>query len=83
MAKDSIDEANVSETRREFIKAAGKLAIYAPPTLMILMRPTPNAIAASGGQFPNNDNEGSEKDGSLVGVAPEDDSSHPNFLLWR
>jgi hypothetical protein len=52
MTKDSNDNASLSEaekSRREFIKAAGKLAVYTPPALMLLMRPTPNAIANSTG----------------------------------
>ena len=36
------------ESRREFMKAAGRLAVYAPPTLLVLMKPTVEAIAASG-----------------------------------
>lgn len=35
---------NTEESRRRFIKAAGKLAIYTPPAMMLLMKP--NVYAA-------------------------------------
>jgi hypothetical protein len=74
MPSDSFDE----QSRREFMKKAGKLAIYTPPALMILMRPTPNAIAESAGYFQHTDEN---KDGNLVGEAPEHD--HTGFSLDR
>ena len=83
MAKDSIDETGLSEaekSRREFIKAAGKLAVYTPPALMLLMRPTPNAIAASAGGYQHTDTDGDDgyedKDGNLVGAAPDQDNGY-------
>ena len=38
-----------SEARREFLKTAGKLAVYTTPTMLLLMRPSTNAIAKSPG----------------------------------
>lgn len=35
--------------RREFLKKAGKFAVYTPPTLMLLMQPSYAKIAKSGG----------------------------------
>lgn len=39
----------VAESRRRFIKAAGKLAIYTPPAMMVLMNPSVEAFAKSAG----------------------------------
>ena len=36
------------ESRREFIKAAGKLAVYTAPAMLVLMKPSREAIAKSG-----------------------------------
>ena len=43
------DLTEMEKSRREFVKTAGKLAIYTPPIMMLLMKPSPNAIAASAG----------------------------------
>ena len=95
MANDSIDKSGLDETdnsRREFIKAAGKLAIYTPPVLMVLMRPTPDAIAQSAGQVHETDTSdhqeptqtySGDKNGSPVGTASEDESSQRDFRIWR
>ena len=88
MAKDSIDKAGLSEdenSRRDFIKAAGKLAVYTPPALMLLMRPTPNAIAASGGvsQTTGISQYNEDRQGDLVTEAPEREHSHRRFWFWR
>jgi hypothetical protein len=37
------------ESRRDFLKNAGKLAAYAPPAMVMLMKPSGDAIARSGG----------------------------------
>jgi hypothetical protein len=88
MENDSTIETNLSDTeksRREFMKAAGKFAVYTPPALMLLMRPTPEAIAASSGRYQStyNDYHGhdDDKSGNPVGVAPE--KSHRHFWLWH
>jgi hypothetical protein len=91
VANDSIDKTGLDEaekSRREFIKAAGKLAVYTPPALMILMRPTPDAIARSaGGQQTTAGYEeqsgGCDKNCNLVGSASEDESSQRQFWIWR
>ena len=36
MAKDITKEVKKAESRREFLKTAGKFAIYTPPALMIM-----------------------------------------------
>jgi hypothetical protein len=85
--KPGLDEAENS--RREFIKAAGKLAVYTPPVLMILMRPKPDAIAQSAGHVHETETANSQetysgdKNGSLVGTASEDESSQRDFWIWR
>jgi hypothetical protein len=40
-----VNDTNHDEARRTFVKTAGKLAIYAPPAMMLLAKPT--AYAAS------------------------------------
>ena len=37
-------------SRREFLKAAGKLTVYTPPAMMVLANPSLVAIAESGGR---------------------------------
>ena len=39
---------NIEDSRREFMKAAGKLAVYTAPTMLVLMKPSTEAIAQSG-----------------------------------
>ena len=39
---------NVQESRRKFLEQAGKLAIYTPPSMMLLMKPSPAATILSG-----------------------------------
>ena len=36
------------KARREFLEKAGKFALYTTPTMMMLMHPSPEAIARSG-----------------------------------
>jgi hypothetical protein len=38
----------IEESRREFMKAAGKLAVYTAPAMLVLMKPSREAIAKSG-----------------------------------
>ena len=38
----------IEESRREFMKTAGKLAVYTAPAMLVLMKPSREAIAASG-----------------------------------
>ena len=35
------------ESRREFLIKAGKMALYIPPAMMLLMHPSRNALACS------------------------------------
>ena len=35
------------ESRRDFLKKAGKLALYTPPAIMMLMQPSRHALACS------------------------------------
>jgi hypothetical protein len=44
----------IEESRREFMKAAGRFAVYTPPALLVLMKPSREAIAASGAYGCNN-----------------------------
>jgi len=38
----------IEESRREFMKTAGRLAVYTAPAMVVLMKPSREAIAASG-----------------------------------
>jgi hypothetical protein len=49
---EAIDDA-AQAARREFLRKAGKLAMYTPPVMMALMHPGPHAIA-SGFDVPAN-----------------------------
>ncbi len=40
------------EGRRDFLRKAGRFAIYTPPAMMLLMRPSSARIAHSGGDQP-------------------------------
>lgn len=35
------------DSRRDFLKRAGKMALYTPPAIMLLMHPSRNALACS------------------------------------
>ena len=90
MAEDSTDKAGLSEdekSRREFIKAAGKLAVYTPPVLMLLMRPAKDAIAASAGTTQGAGYQGDayeeDREGNLVWEGSEGEHSDRRFSLWR
>ena len=41
------------ESRREFLKKAGKLVAYTPPTMLVLMYPGTEAIASGGHKQPS------------------------------
>ena len=47
-------EAN-RESRRKFLKSAGKFAVYTPPALMIMSQSSPQAFANSGGGYTGNE----------------------------
>jgi hypothetical protein len=51
------------QARRDFVKTAGKLAVYTPPIMMLLMKPTTSAIAASAG-VPDTSTANVSNDGS-------------------
>ncbi len=38
---------SIEESRRDFLKKAGKMAIYTPPAIMLLMHPSRHALACS------------------------------------
>jgi hypothetical protein len=83
------------QSRRDFVKTAGKLAVYTPPIMMLLMKPTTSAIAASAGvpdtSTPNvtTNDESTQNDGSIPnGGSTENGGStqgshHHGFWLWR
>ena len=41
---------NPRNSRREFLKAASKLAVYTPPAMMVLANPSLAQVAQSGGR---------------------------------
>lgn len=40
-------EKKDEESRREFLIKAGKMALYIPPAMMVLMHPSRNAVACN------------------------------------
>jgi len=45
---DPLDpERLVAESRRDFLKKAGKFAVYTPPAVMVLMRPSYATVSGS------------------------------------
>jgi hypothetical protein len=60
--QNAMDHAGRDESRREFVKAAGRLAVYTTPAMVMLMSPTPDAIASPGSpklsRLKNNDDAG-------------------------
>jgi hypothetical protein len=46
--KDEI-EICTEESRRKFLKQAGKLAVYTPPAMMVMMKPSYATFRNSGG----------------------------------
>jgi len=45
----SVDpERVVAESRRDFLKKAGKFAVYTPPAVMVLMKPSYATVSGSG-----------------------------------
>jgi hypothetical protein len=47
--KDQKTQDTERNSRRDFLKRAGKLAAYTPPAMLVLMKPSQNAFARSGG----------------------------------
>jgi|RhiMetdeSRZDD1v2_1073273.scaffolds.fasta_scaffold236056_2 hypothetical protein len=63
--EDGSQKPEITETqqaRREFMKTAGKLAVYTPPVLMLLMHPSTKAVAASSGLPTNPESNGGNGD---------------------
>jgi len=46
--KDNGQELEATRSRREFLKKAGKYAIYTPPAVMLLMKPSQATFCRSG-----------------------------------
>ena len=42
-------DEEISASRRKFVQAAGKIAVYTPPAMMLLMNPSAEAFAKSAG----------------------------------
>lgn len=43
----SISQSTNEESRREFLVKAGKMALYVPPAMMVLMHPSRKALACT------------------------------------
>ena len=50
MSDNTNNTESSSESRRDFIKKAGKFAIYAPPAIMLMSKTGHATIASSGGR---------------------------------
>jgi len=68
--KETPEGAQAREARRDFLKKAGRFAIYTPPAMMVLMRPSSATIARSGGKHPHRKGPHDDKPG---GDRPGDD----------
>jgi hypothetical protein len=60
------DRESKEAARRKFIKAAGKLALYTPPAMMLLMQPSAHAKSSCN----NGGGNGSE------GCSPDNGAHH-------
>lgn len=60
-----MDQGTNSESRRKFLKTAGKFAVYTPPALMVMSKSSAASIAKSGGGYPGN--SGGSQGGSTGG----------------
>ena len=49
MAQETKDK---TESRRKFLKTAGKFAVYAPPAIVVMAHTSEEGIASSGGGTP-------------------------------
>ena len=50
-----MDQQSSNESRRKFLKTAGKFAVYTPPALMIMSKSSTEAFANSGGGYTGNE----------------------------
>jgi hypothetical protein len=48
------------QARRDFLRRAGRFALYTPPTIMMLMHPGTEAIASGGNSQGNQGNDDSQ-----------------------
>ena len=55
------------ESRREFLIKAGKMALYVPPAMMVLMHPSRNAFACKSLSLPTCDKCGGDYGGEWSG----------------
>ncbi len=46
---NKIEESGVERSRREFLKTAGKIAVYTPPAMLAMSSPSFASIAKSAG----------------------------------
>ena len=70
------ENEEISTSRRKFVQAASKVAVYTPPAMMLLMNPSMSAFARSSGvtevcdpeterrRRRNNNNNNNNSDGS-------------------
>ena len=47
--KSTDNEITTSESRREFLKTAGKFAVYTPPALLLMNKPSHATFKKTGG----------------------------------
>ena len=81
---DGMDLSADEKSRREFMKSAGKFAVYTPPLLMLLMAPRTEAIAASTGRPDTNQPQEFTQNSSSDGNGGNTSGGrHSRFWLWR
>jgi|GEM_PF-2772292 len=65
--KAPIPQKTDEKTRREFLIKAGKMALYIPPAMMVLMHPSRNAFACKSLSLPKRDTGGYKPGGYKPG----------------
>lgn len=63
----SMPQTTDEESRREFLIKAGKMALYVPPAMMVLMHPSRNAFACKSLSLQTCDNCGGDYGGERSG----------------
>ncbi len=67
--KEDVNSEETASSRRDFLKKAGKFAIYTPPAVMMLMKPSFAASSQKGSwmgkpDYPGNGKPGNGKPGN-------------------
>jgi len=64
--KNNDSNSNKSESRRKFLKTAGKFAVYTPPALMLMNKPSHATWRKTGGYTDGEHTGDHQYDGSII-----------------